>query len=261
MAERSHRSHTGPAHRLPGGPSCRQCTHRTPAAPGTGTPRPGEHLAAGPASRRLAGPAWRPVHHGRDHGGGTWRLDTRRPPQTTHGLSRPDPRSILPWGAAPSGFPHPSRSSPGPSALVAGAWASRDPANVRRHLPRRLAPPPNAIQDIRGKTHVRLCHRDRQRMARGQHAHQAVVAMASELVACMGAMATEVPVLLEKVPGVLARSDSTAIPGEETPPRCGATLDRVKRRNALAPRLRQAPDGGPSGGTQSTAISRINRRV
>lgn len=146
-------------------------------------------------------------------------------------------------------------------ALVAGAWASRDPANVRRHLPLRLEPPPNAIQDIRGKAHVRLCQRDRQRMARGQHADQAVVAMASELVACMGAMATEVPVLLEKVPGVLARSDSTAIPGEETPPRCGATLDRVKKRNALAPRLRQAPDGGQSGGTQSTNISRINRRV
>jgi hypothetical protein len=37
---------------------------------------------------------------------------------------------------------------------------------------------------------------------------------------------------------------------DETPPRCGATLDGVKRPTGmLVPRVRQAPDGGQSGGT------------
>ena len=42
-------------------------------------------------------------------------------------------------------------------ALVEGAWASRDPANVSRHLQLRLEPPPKVIQDISWKAHVRLC--------------------------------------------------------------------------------------------------------
>jgi hypothetical protein len=49
---------------------------------------------------------------------------------------------------------------------------------------------------------------------------------------------------------------------EEAQPRCGVTLDGVKRlKETLVPRARQAPDGRKSGGTQPTAISRINRRV
>jgi transposase len=146
-------------------------------------------------------------------------------------------------------------------ALVEGAWASRDPAHGRRPLPLRLAPHPTTLQDLSGKAPVRRCHRDRTLTAPGTHAHPGVVALASALVACRWAMAQAVPVLLENAPGVLERRDSPATPGAETPPRGGATLDGVKRRKTLAPRLRQAPDGGQAGRTPSTDISRITRRV
>jgi hypothetical protein len=79
-------------------------------------------------------------------------------------------------------------------AIVAGAWASRYPAKVRRPLQLRLAKPPKVIQDISGKAQVRLCTRYRRLMARGTHADQVVVAMARELVGLMWAMAQQVPV-------------------------------------------------------------------
>jgi transposase len=78
--------------------------------------------------------------------------------------------------------------------LVEGAWASRSPANVSRHLQRRLEQHPTAIQDLRWKAHVRLCKRYRRLIARGQHAHQVVVAMARELMGFMGAIAQQIPV-------------------------------------------------------------------
>ena len=54
-------------------------------------------------------------------------------------------------------------------ALVAGAWADRDPAKVSRHLQRRLAQPPKSIQAISWKAQVRRCQRDRRLVCRGQH--------------------------------------------------------------------------------------------
>jgi transposase len=62
--------------------------------------------------------------------------------------------------------------------LVEGAWAYRYPANVSRHLQRRLEKQPNVIQAISGKAQVRLCQRDRRLLARGQQANQVVVAIA-----------------------------------------------------------------------------------
>jgi transposase len=79
-------------------------------------------------------------------------------------------------------------------ARVAGAWAYRDPTQVSRPLPRRLAQPPKRIQDIRGKAPVRRCQRDRQLIARGQHAHVVTLAMARELAGFLGAIAKQVPV-------------------------------------------------------------------
>ena len=79
-------------------------------------------------------------------------------------------------------------------ALVEGAWASRDPAKVSRHLQRRLEPPPNIIQDISGKAQVRLCQRSRRLVSRGKHANVVTVAMARELAGFMWAIAREVPV-------------------------------------------------------------------
>jgi transposase len=80
------------------------------------------------------------------------------------------------------------------SALVEGAWASRDPAKVSRHLPLRRQTPPKVIHDIRWKAQVRRCQRYRRLVSRGQHPHVVTVAMARELAGCMWAIAQQVPV-------------------------------------------------------------------
>ncbi len=77
-------------------------------------------------------------------------------------------------------------------ALLAGAWAYRDPAQVSRPLQRRLEQLPKPIQDLSWKAQVRLCQRYRQLMARGKNANQVVVALARELVAFMWAMARDI---------------------------------------------------------------------
>jgi transposase len=77
-------------------------------------------------------------------------------------------------------------------ALVEGAWAYRYPATISRHLQRRLAKLPTAIQAISWKAQVRLCTRYRQLMATGKNAHQVVVAIARALSAFMWAMAKQV---------------------------------------------------------------------
>ncbi|HEY5868479.1 MAG TPA: IS110 family transposase, partial [Candidatus Tectomicrobia bacterium] len=79
-------------------------------------------------------------------------------------------------------------------ALVEGAWASRYPAKVSRHLHLRLEKLPTAIQAMRWKAPVRLCKRYRQLMAKGKHANQVVVAIAREVRAFMWAMAKQVVV-------------------------------------------------------------------
>ena len=79
-------------------------------------------------------------------------------------------------------------------AIVAGAWAYRDPAKVSRHLPLRLETQPKAIQAISWKAQVRLCTRYRRLMARGKHANQVVVAMARELIAFLWAIAKQLAV-------------------------------------------------------------------
>jgi len=77
-------------------------------------------------------------------------------------------------------------------ALVEGAWASRDPAQGSRQLPRRLEPPPHIIPDIRWKAQVRLGTRSRRLVSRGTHAHVVTVAIARELAGFRWAMAREV---------------------------------------------------------------------
>ena len=117
-------------------------------------------------------------------------------------------------------------------ALVAGAWASRSPAQVSRHLQLRLDQQPTMIQDISWKAHVRLCKRSRHLVARGTQAHIVTVAMARELAGCMWAMATQRPGAAEG-----ARTDRSCPlnsagvrrASEETQPRCGVTLGSVKR--------------------------------
>jgi len=79
-------------------------------------------------------------------------------------------------------------------ALVEGAWASRYPATVSRHLPLRLETQPKAIQDIRWKAQLRLCTRYRRLVSRGKHANVVTVAIAREVAAFMWAIAKEVAV-------------------------------------------------------------------
>src|SRR5215467_2504384 len=83
-------------------------------------------------------------------------------------------------------------NSPARRALVEGAWASRYPAKVSRHLQLRLEKVSKPIQDISWKAQVRLCKRCRQLSARGKNANQVVVAIARELSAFMWAIAQEV---------------------------------------------------------------------
>jgi transposase len=94
-------------------------------------------------------------------------------------------------------------------ALVEGAWAYRYPANVSRHLQLQLEKLPKPIQDISWKAQVRRCKRYRQRVTRGKNTNQGVVAMARELVACMWAIAKQVPVK-PKVPKRRAIQPTTA---------------------------------------------------
>jgi transposase len=79
-------------------------------------------------------------------------------------------------------------------ALIEGAWAYRYPAKVSRHLQLRLEKLSKTVQDISWKAPVRLCKRYRKLSARGKHTNQVVVAIARELIACMWAIAKEVPV-------------------------------------------------------------------
>ena len=83
---------------------------------------------------------------------------------------------------------------PARRALVEGAWAYRDPAQVSRHWPLRLAKLPPALQAIGWQAPVRLCTRYRPLMATGKKAHQVVVALARALRACMWAIAKQVVV-------------------------------------------------------------------
>jgi transposase len=115
------------------------------------------------------------------------------------------PRALMKFlGLIPSDYTSGERRQQGASttaghtharrALVEGAWASRDPAKVSRHLQLRREPPPKMIQDISWKAQVRLCTRDRRLITRGKHANVVTVAMARELVGCMWAVAHQVPV-------------------------------------------------------------------
>ena len=107
-------------------------------------------------------------------------------------------------GLTPSAYSRGARRPPGSlttpghpparRALVAGAWAYRYPATVRRHLPLRLATLPTASQASSWQAQGRLCTRERPRMATGNNAHPVVVAMAREGRALMGALATHLAV-------------------------------------------------------------------
>jgi transposase len=89
------------------------------------------------------------------------------PPAASARVGRRQPGRLTPTG------PPPARRAWG-----AGAWASRSPATVRRHLPWPLAQLPTALQALSGPAQGRLGPRDRQRRAPGQPAQPVAVALA-----------------------------------------------------------------------------------
>ena len=86
-------------------------------------------------------------------------------------------------------------NTPARRVLVAGAWASRSPATVRRHVPLRLAKQPTGIQDLSWQAQGRLCTRYRRLVSRGTHANVVTVAIARELTGFLWALAKEVPIV------------------------------------------------------------------
>ena len=78
-------------------------------------------------------------------------------------------------------------------ALIEGAWSSRSPAKVSRHLQVRLEQVPKTLQDISWKAQVRLCKRFRSLTARGKPANHVVVAIARDMAAFIWAIARKVP--------------------------------------------------------------------
>jgi transposase len=90
-------------------------------------------------------------------------------------------------GITQTGHPHARR------ALIEGAWASRSPAQVSRHLQLRLEKGPQPIQDMSWQAQGRLGQRSRQLSARGKNPNPVVVAIARERRAFLWAMAQAVP--------------------------------------------------------------------
>jgi hypothetical protein len=200
---RQDRRDTGPAHGSP-------APLRGRAAVVGPTPAP--HLVCPASVRAVIEPTARlqRLAQARQERGNTWRLapvvaalQALRGVQCTGavptGAARGDRTRVThptPWrrdlGLTPSAYARGHRRSQGGltttghrqarRALLAGAWASRDPAQVSRplHLRRAQRPPP--LQDLRWQAQVRWCQWDRPRMARGQHATHVVVAMARALV-------------------------------------------------------------------------------
>lgn len=114
------------------------------------------------------------------------------------------PRALMKClGRIPSAYSTGDRRRPGSMtkagnpparrALGAGAWASRYPAKVSRHLPLRRDKQPTIIQDSRWKAQLRLCKRSRRLVARGKHHNVVTGAMARERAGFMGAMAQQGP--------------------------------------------------------------------
>jgi transposase len=149
--------------------------------------------------------------------------------------------------------------------LGEGAWASRYPANGSRHGPLRREQLPQPSQDRSWKAPGRWCPRDRQLMARGNHAHPVVVAIARALVGVRWAMAQPVPF--------------TSAGPHSQPPETHTSVGDLRGIGSAAapvgrhPRPRDEPGRPPrassAAGTrrrhvrwpQPTESSRLNRRV
>ena len=127
-------------------------------------------------------------------------------------------------------------------ACSEGAWASRSPAQVSRHLPRRLEPVSKPIPESRGTAPVRLGTRARPRRARGTKAPPVVVAIAREVRACMWAIAQE---------RALTPSCETLERPAAVCPRCAASLGSGAAPVWCHPRRRAEAARNPRAATEA----------
>ncbi len=118
------------------------------------------------------------------------RFDTPRGRMRSLGLTPSESSSGArrhPGGITQPGTSHARR------ARVERAWASRDPAQVSRHLQLRLEKLPTEVPAIGWKAQGRLCRRYRQLTTRGKPVTQVVVAIAREMAAFARASARLAP--------------------------------------------------------------------
>jgi hypothetical protein len=210
------------------------------------TPSSGAHRPARAPTTPHASGAWRRDCQRRCTAGASARWRRPATPGAAAGdLPRVDQPSALmsgpgrpPAAAAAGGRRRPGAITPaGPTharrARVEGARASRSPADVSRHLPRRRAAPPHTLQAISWTAHRRSGKRARRRPARGKPAQRGGVARARASGGGLWASAPQVAGA-PAVPQPQAHCPAHAAGGprgsEEAPPRCGATRDGVQRR-------------------------------
>jgi hypothetical protein len=126
------------------------------------------------------------------------------------------------------------------------------------------------MQDISGKAQVRLCTRYQRLVAKGNHAHVVPGAIARALVGFVRAIAQEVPLTLSRpIDPVRAyvlvcnivRRGANVYEKRRSPGVVYPSAAFREPTGTRVPRLRQAPDGGKEGRSQSTDSSVINRRV
>jgi len=258
-------SHTRAADGRAGRRPDRDRTDRTRAAAGTRTPRPGDTLARPAWGRGAPGLTGRPVPGRGDHGGRTRRPDARRYPPTAHALLGGDAVSIC-QGATAAARQHaqarhdacascPRRRGVG---LPVSGHRQAAPAPAPGKAPRSAAGHP--LEGTRPARHtVAPAPGQRQTGPAGRRRHGAGRAC---LAVGHGQARGQATAGLTMPAGASTGSPRLHRLSAETQPRCGVTLGGVRRPTGTrVPRMRQAPDGGTSGGTQPTESSVSNRRV
>ena len=160
-----------------------------------------------------------------------------------------------------------ARTTAGPRqarrARVAGAWASRAPAPGRRPLPRRLAKAPTAVPASRWQAQGRRCKRSRPCAPVGTTPTRAWWPWRVRCGGVCGPWPRRCP-SHPQPPDPHAHPATPRLPaglGRDAAPGGWHPRRRAEPAGRRGPRWRPAPDGRQEGGNQSTASSRITRRL
>ena len=205
------------------------------------------------------------MHRGRHHGLSNWRSHACGSSTSTDDMLGPDALGICLRCATSVGVPHHSRQPPGPTGsgrrrLGLSRPSPGEPTSATatrtttQHHPGHQLEGPGQALSTRPTTRL-----TRDTCQRGHRGHGAGAGGLHGGHGQRGAGHTLRP--SERAASTL-NGEGSQPASDETPPRCGVTLARVKRPcGILVPRARQAPDGGPSGGRQPTDSRRLNRRI